>query len=226
MFILSSFSSLEGAECFNEGVSWTVDYLQGITLNIPTASACLDLCTKTADCVAFTWLDSDFAIQLLPESCLTYSGFGETVTCRECTSGRVADCQLCSQPVGCQIGKNLLDAVPGSSEVECKHMCYHKAGCEYYTWYENSTAFMNICFLLSSCENNVDCTGCTSGSHQCQTEYCKGIEYNLLEDPTRNPTWNEVHGKETFENVIKFISMRQYAPLPFSLINNLLTIFF
>ena len=68
-------------------------------------------------------------------------------------------------------------------------MCYHKAGCEYYTWYENSTAFMNICFLLSSCEDNVNCTGCSSGSSQC--DHCKEIEYNLLDDPTRN----EKHGK-------------------------------
>lgn len=181
-FLATSFNSLDGAGCFLDGLSWTEDHLLDVTLHIPSASACLDICTLTSGCVAFTWLNQDH--HPLAESCVTYSGIGEPETCDECTSGLLADCQTCSQPVGCQvISENLIDSVTASSEVECKNLCYDTIGCVYYTWYEKSPAFRNICFLLSSCEDTVDCTGCTSGPPQC---FCKDIEFKLLDDPTRN----------------------------------------
>ena len=202
IFLQSSFSSLAGSGCFNDGVSWTDDYLQDIsphlhylqdinTLHIPTESACLDLCAKTAGCVAFTWLNSDYEDHHFAESCLTYTAIGEPEACNECTSGQLADCKPCSQPVECHISENLLAAVPASFEIECKEMCADTEGCGYCTWIENSIFLENICFLLSSCGETVECEGCSSGPPQCKTDHCSGIKYNLLDDPTRN----EEHGK-------------------------------
>ena len=188
-FLLSSFISLEGRGCFNEGMSWTGDFLLEITLHIGNVSACLDLCKKTADCQAFTWMNKDH--HLFPESCVTYSDIGELETCEECTSGRLADCQLCSQPVGCQIDQNFIAAVSTTTEVDCQHVCALTTNCTFYTWVDSSEFLNNMCFLLSSCEDTVECTGCSSGPPSCQEDFCEGIEYRLLDDPTRN----EKHGK-------------------------------
>ena len=141
--------------------------------------------------MAFTWLTEENSGHHLAESCWTFSDIGEPEACEECISGQLADCQLCSQHVGCLVGGNLIAATPASSEIECKTLCEDRAGCVYYTWFESSTFFKKICFLLSSCEDTEDCTGCSSGPPSCQGDYCTGIKYNELDDSTRN----EKHGK-------------------------------
>lgn len=187
ILLLTSFSSFAKAVCFNDGVSWTDDFLQDIiTLHIQTAAACLDLCTNTVDCIAFPWLPKDYEDHHFAESCLTYSKIGTPESCKECISGRLANCQVCSQPVECHISENLLAAVPAWSEIDCQSLCAVTEGCGYYTWIESSTFLEKICFLLSSCGDTVDCTGFMSGPPQCQTDYCTEIEYNELDDPIRN----------------------------------------
>ena len=188
IFLAITFSSLEGEECFHDGTSWSDEFLQEITLHIPTASACLDVCTNTAACVAFTW-KKQLWYNELAESCWTFSDIGEPEACKECISGQLANCQLCSQHFGCQIGENLIATVQVLSEIECKIKCADTAGCGYYTWFESSTTFKKICYLLSSCGDTVDCSNCMSGPPLCP--YCKGMEYNELDDPTRNIN----HGK-------------------------------
>ena len=184
--IFSGLRSLESAGCFKDGVSWGDDYLQGITIRVPSAQACLELCTETADCKAFTWLDRSFPSQYLTESCLTYTRISALENCKECTSGQVAACKVCSQPVECQIGANLLAEASTSTELECKETCENTPDCSYYTWFDGSTVLKNLCFLLTSCGDTVECEGCSSGPPQCPTDYCEGIEFNLLDDPTRN----------------------------------------
>ena len=189
-FIFSSFDSLESAGCFNNGQSWTKDFLQDINLHVKTPQACLDICTKTSDCQAYTWMSGSYADQYLAESCLTFYGIGTTVSCQECTSGLIADCQVCSQTVECQI-EHYIAIVPTSTEVGCKNICAYTTDCGYYIWFDSTTALKNFCFLLTSCGDSVECEGCSSGPPQCPTDYCTDIEYNLLDDPTRN----EKHGK-------------------------------
>ena len=192
IFIVSSLSTLEGAECFNDGVSWANAWPQGITIHVPSAQVCLDICTKTSNCVAFTWKTRNFADHHLAESCLTYNYIPEEPeNCQECISGQVADCQVCSHSVECQIGENLIAEVPTATELECKNICADMTGCGFYTWFDGSTPLKNLCFLLSSCGDTVECKGCSSGPPQCQTEYCKGIEYNNLDDPTRNENYGK-----------------------------------
>ena len=192
IFLAITLSSLEGETCFQNGTSWSDEFLQDISLHIPTALACLNLCALTPGCIAFTWLSQNNSDHHLAESCLIFTDIGTPEACEECISGQLADCQLCSHPVSCEIGEeNLIDTAPVATEIECKIMCADTAGCEYYTWFENSTIFRKVCFLLSSCEDKVDCVGCSSGPPSCQGEYCEGIEYKELDDPTRS----EKHGK-------------------------------
>ena len=186
IFLAITFSSSEGEECFHDSTSWSDEFLQVITLHIPSASACLNVCTLTPGCVAFTWLTQDNSDHHLAESCWTFSDIGEPEACKECISGQLADCELCSQPFGCEIGENLIATVQVSSEIECKIKCAETAGCGYYTWFESSTTFKKICYLLSSCEDKVDCSSCMSGPPSCRADYCTGIEYRILDDPTRN----------------------------------------
>ena len=189
LLLASCFSSLETTGCFNDGQSWTNDFLQGITINVKTVKACLDICTKTSDCIAYTWMSGNYGDQYLAESCLTFYEIGTTVSCKECTSGLVTDCEVCSHPVECQI-QHYIAIVETSTEVGCKNICAYTTDCGYYTWFDGSTILNNLCFLLTSCGDSVECEGCSSGPPQC-TDYCEGIEYNLLDDPTRN----EKYGK-------------------------------
>ena len=182
-------TSLKGEECFTDGVTWTNEFVQDITPSITTIFDCLDLCKKTADCKAFSWINKEHP--LFPESCLTYTNSSQPVTCEECVSGRLADCQLCSHSVSCQIWENMISAVPTTTEVECQYVCARTADCKYYTWFNGSAVPKNICFLLSSCGETEDCTSCSSGPSSCQEDHCEGIDYKILDDPTRN----EKHGK-------------------------------
>ena len=99
IFLLSSFIGLEGKGCFNEGKSWTDDFLEDVTLHISNASACLDLCKKTVGCKAFSWLGKGYEDHHFKESCLTYNGIGTLEACQDCISGQLVDCQLCSQEI-------------------------------------------------------------------------------------------------------------------------------
>ena len=192
ILLVSTFHALEGAGCYNDGLWWTKDYLLEVTSHITTTQACLDLCIAAPDCVAYTWLSGQFVEQHLAESCLIYSDIGTPESCENCISGLVADCHVCSHPVECQVEDNLITMVTTSTELECKNTCENTQGCEYYTWHDSSASLKNFCFLLTSCENVVECNkGCSSGPPQCQTEHCEEIEYKLLDDPTRN----KKHGK-------------------------------
>ena len=191
VILVCTFQALEGAGCYNDGLWWTNDYLQGITLRVLTAPLCLDICQNTPGCVAYTWLSGQFVEQHFAETCLTYSDIGTPESCKDCISGVVADCQVCGRPVECAIGNNLIAEVPTSTEVGCKKICEYYTGCGYYTWFDGTTVLKNLCFLLTSCGETVECEGCSSGPPQCKTDYCEGMEYNLLDDPTRN----EKHGK-------------------------------
>ena len=106
----------------------------------------------------------------------------------------LADAELCSQPVGCQVQDNLVATVLKHSETECQHSCSVSAGCKFYTWYEGSADTKQTCQLLISCEETVECTGCASGPAICGGEFanCTVMKYNKLDDPTRNVQ----HGKQ------------------------------
>ena len=195
VILLGMFHALEGTKCFNDGLWWTNDYLLDISSHVTTAQACLDLCTRTPDCAAYTWLSGQFVEQHLAESCLIYSDIGTPDSCEECISGLVADCRVCGHHEECQVANNLISMVATSTELECKEACQNTQGCGYYTWYDSSTSFKNLCFLLTSCGDPVECEGCSSGPPKCQT--CEEIEYNLLDDPTRN----EIRGKLNHTNI-------------------------
>ena len=95
-FLLFCSSCVKGEVCFTDGVSWTDEYLQSLTPYIASPAACLDLCTKTDGCVAFTFLSKDYD-QVIPEFCITYTDIGKPLICEECTSGLLEDCQLCKE---------------------------------------------------------------------------------------------------------------------------------
>ena len=194
-FLLFCVSCVKGEVCFTDGVSWTDEHLQFVTPHINTAVACLDLCTKTDGCVAFTFLSKDYD-QLIPEACITYTDIGKPLTCEECISGRFEDCQLCSQPVVCEKGGTIILLVPTSTKVECQTFCSKTTDCKYYTWFDNSAVTKNICFLLSGCGDTVERSDCMSGPPTGQGDYCTGIDYNELDDPTRN----ENQGKSILAN--------------------------
>ena len=195
--LFGTFHALEGAKCFNDGLWWTNDYLIDVTSHVPTPQACLDLCTRTPDCRAYTWLSGKYVEQHFAESCITYSDIGTPDSCQECISGVEADCRVCGLHLECQVADNLITMVTTSTELECKETCAETQACGYYTWFDSSTPLKNFCFLLTSCGDVVECEGCSSGPPKC---HCNGIEYNLLDDPTRN----EKHGKLIHENIKSF----------------------
>ena len=125
LLFLSKFWSLKGEECFTDGVTWTNEFVPVITPSITTIFDCLDLCKKTADCKAFSWINKEHP--LFPKSCLTYTNSSQPVTCEECTSGRLEDCQLCSQALSCSTSDNLVSAVSTTTELECQYVCARTA---------------------------------------------------------------------------------------------------
>ena len=192
IIFISSFHALNSAECYNAGLWWPNDNLLNVYLRVHTAPLCLEICQKTPDCVAFSWLSGKFVEQYLAETCLTFNDTSTPESCEECISGMVADCQVCGQHEECQVENNLITTITTSTELECKETCQNTEGCEYYTWYDDSTSLKNSCFLLTFCGDTVECEGCSSGPPKCPRDYCEGLEYNLFDDHTRN----EKYGKK------------------------------
>jgi hypothetical protein len=59
--------------------------------------------------------------------------------------------------------------------------------CAFYTWFGEGNPLQTMCFLFSSCDEVVACSGCSSGRPTCQPrtpQQCQ--QYWLLDDPTRN----------------------------------------
>lgn len=174
-----------GATEVEDGASWTNEYFIGLTVNVTDPHGCVDICRNTKGCSAFTWFGNGYDCDDFAESCKLYSAVGQTKPCNNCTSGQVAT-DLCSESFQCSIGGNFISAVQTSTVLGCRDVCRNTPGCSYFTWYGDTTAFKNMCFLLSSCGESKPCAGCYSGPPTCQAKYCEGIEFHNLDHPTRN----------------------------------------
>ena len=70
---------------------------------------------------------------------------------------------------------------------ECIEFCAEKEGCQAYTWWDNTSAFINTCFLYGSCSNQVECKGCVSGRIYCiftGPDQC--VNYMVLDQADRS----------------------------------------
>jgi hypothetical protein len=82
---------------------------------------------------------------------------------------------------------DILDVGPDDNEEECIEFCLRTDGCEAYTWWDNTSAFINTCFLYGSCSNQVKCKGCVSGRINCiftGPDQC--VNYMVLDDAHRS----------------------------------------
>lgn len=67
-------------------------------------------------------------IEYITYICYSDIGDGENLPCWLCVSGEVKNCELCSEPIECEIGENFISAVKTSTEIECKEVCIETSG--------------------------------------------------------------------------------------------------
>ncbi len=81
--------------------------------------------------------------------------------------------------------EDIIDAGPTESSDECAGLCYASDGCSGFTWYDNTTALPNRCFLFTICEDTLPCQHCTSGRISCvASPQC--YNYKVLDEESRN----------------------------------------
>ena len=81
--------------------------------------------------------------------------------------------------------EDIIDAGATESSDECAGLCYASDGCRGFTWYDNTTALPNRCFLFTICEDTLPCQHCISGRISCiASPQC--YNYKILDEESRN----------------------------------------
>jgi len=170
-------------ECMTtvEGYTWEYDVnTDELILEVDTVDLCYNACADDTECQGYTWTNGvvvptcyKFRHQLL--------GYHE---CVACTSGVISQSVdgACSAEYD-----DILDVGPADNVEECIEFCLKTDGCEAYTWWGNTSLFINTCFLYVSCEHQGECEGCVSGRINCiitPPDQC--VNYMVLDDAARS----------------------------------------
>jgi len=170
-------------ECMTtvEGYTWEYDTIMDeAILEVDTVDLCYNACADDTECQGYTWTNGG----VVP-TCYKFmhqlQGYHQ---CVACTSGVISQSVdgACSAEYD-----DILDVGPANTVEECIEFCAEKEGCQAYTWWDNTSAFINTCFLYGSCSNQVECHACFSGRINCiitPPDQC--VNYMVLDDATRS----------------------------------------
>ena len=167
-------------ECMTTVEGFTWDYEEDIDeliIGVDTVDLCYNACADDTECRGYTWTNA------VVQTCYKFNhelrGYHE---CKVCSSG------VPSQSVeGACVGEDILDVGTTDSIEECRQFCLKTDGCKAYTWWDNTSLFINTCFLYGGCKTRRDCEGCVSGRINCIfTGPNQCVEYMVLDDPDRS----------------------------------------
>ena len=161
-----------------EGFTWDYDEnIDELIIGVDTVDLCSKTCEDDTECRGYTWTNA------VVKTCYTFKhelqGYHK---CEVCSSG------VFSQAVeGACVGEDILNVRPADKVQECRQFCLETDGCEAYTWWDNTSLFINTCFLYGGCETQGECEGCVSGRINCiipQPDHC--VEYMVLDNAYRS----------------------------------------
>ena len=164
-----------------EGYTWAYDEnIDELVIGVDTVDLCFQTCAEDSECQGYTWTNAG-VVQLCYKFKHQLDGFHECVACSSGVLPQSLD--------GACVGDydEILDVGPAGSIQECRQFCYEIDGCQAYTWWDNTTSFINTCFLYGACQTQLPCAGCESGRNTCiftKPDHCK--EYMVLDEDDRN----------------------------------------
>lgn len=144
---------------------------------VDSPETCFQLCEEDSLCKGYTWRTDD-----IKSWCFMFKQLDNIHACSGCHSGTFPEVVngACSEGF-----EDIIHEASTESAEKCADLCYWQAGCHAYTWYDKSTQFPNFCFMYSSCNNEIPCTGCVSENLNCiQAPEC--YQYNILDESNRN----------------------------------------
>ena len=172
---------LNGAHsCATSVVGATWKFTWGVDEEIPgveTLELCSELCKSDSSCHGYTWLTNGVV-----SYCYKFKNLDGMHACGGCSSGTFPEnlTGACAGSVD-----DVLDSGTTDTFEDCEQFCHNTLGCNVYTWYDGSTPFSRSCFLYESCEEEIPCTGCSTGRINCiSSPQC--FEYHIMDEESRS----------------------------------------
>jgi len=146
-------------ECMTtvEGFTWDYDEnIDELIIGVDTVDLCSKTCADDTECQGYTWTNAG-VVQLCYKFRHDLEGYHECVACSSGVLPHSLD--------GACVGEynDILDVGPADNIEECINFCLETNDCEAYTWWDNTSSFINTCFLYGVCDNQRECEGCVSG---------------------------------------------------------------
>ncbi len=177
------FSKAEGYKCYvtQHGLTW--DFVSGrdiFSLGIPTEQECRELCSAKLECKGYSWRFDDVLYW-----CYEFAELDGIHVCEDCFSGT-----LPTKFIGnCDTNPwNIIDELLTLSVEDCQKVCSDTDGCLGYSWFDETTAFQNYCFLYSECSQVKLSAGCSGGSMNCFSPL-QCFDYLTLDSERRNENY-------------------------------------
>ena len=170
-------------ECMTtvEGFTWDYDEnIDELIIGVDTVDLCYKTCADDNECQGYTWTNSG-VVQLCYKFKHQLLGYHDCVACSSGVLPHSLD--------GACVGEynDILDVGPADNIEECMKFCFETDGCQAYTWWDNTSSFLNTCFLYGGCEAQGECEGCVSGRINCIfTGPNQCVEYMVLDDAKRS----------------------------------------
>ena len=170
-------------ECMTtvEGFTWDYDEnIDELIIGVDTVDLCYKTCADDNECQGYTWTNAG-VVQLCYKFKHQLLGYHDCVACSSGVLPHSLD--------GACVGEynDILDVGPADNIEECMKFCFETDGCEAYTWWDNTSSFLNTCFLYGGCEAQGECEGCVSGRINCIfTGPNQCVEYMVLDDAKRS----------------------------------------
>jgi len=189
VILLQVLSPALGDDCIKAGVTYGFDSEMAFYENIVDVWDCRQKCLLDTRCNGFTFYDG--SAHPYPWVCFLFTSNEEEFECEGCESGGKTDCSCGSANLQCvkDENDNLLDVFPSTSEMACKTLCQEFTDCEFYSWFNSSNPIGDECYLFSTCNQVVACSGCSTGPKQCEIK-CPD-KYMIMDDSTRNVDYND-----------------------------------
>ena len=166
--------------CSVTGYTWDFkENIDEVVIGVESVELCFKICQDVTECLGITWTHSVVPTCYLFKNQL--QGYHECVECKSWTVQQTLD--------GACVSELILDYKRAYSFEECRLFCMDYGVCDGYTWWDNTTSFVNTCFLygFDDCSELQPCDGCYSGRINCifnKPDHC--VEYMVLDDAKRS----------------------------------------
>merc|ERR1719347_818576 len=165
---------LPNGDCsIQNGICEAHDNLISITNGVASIDDCRNICYEDANCSHLSYYPSDGVP--FRRSCFTFSACPSLDLCYNCSTEERLCNSVCGKNINGQIGENMVGFITDiETERECHHECWIESSCNFYTYFNESSAYMpNLCILLSEILAPLEnCENCQTGPKMCMANTC------------------------------------------------------